>query len=130
VAADSGDRDEPFVQLVRWRGPWRDDDRDANFKTEIALYANSDPLRTITNLSNAIGVPAGALVRYVLARWASEGAAGLLELGPTMVKRLNAVCEEAEAVGDDASRLAAYEQLRQMLSWLQYGLDHPEVYEP
>ena len=34
-----------------------------------------------------------------------------------------------EAAGDDAARLAAYHQLRQMLSWLQHPLDHPEVYE-
>ena len=29
------------------------------------------------------------------------------------------VCTAAEDVGDDTTRLAAYHQLRQMLSWLQ-----------
>ena len=29
----------------------------------------------------------------------------------------------------DGARLAAYHQVRQMLSWLQYPLEHPEVYD-
>jgi hypothetical protein len=65
----------------------------------------------------------------VLARWASEGASGLLELGPTMSRRLHAVCADAEAVDSTEARLAAYEQLRQMISWLTYPLDHPDVYD-
>jgi hypothetical protein len=115
--------DDPVVRLERWEGPWADDDPDANFKAEVALYANVDPLTTVTNLANALGLPVGAVVRYVLARWASEGSAGLLELGPRTVERLNAVCEVAEAAGTDEDRLAAYEQLRQMLSWLRLPLE-------
>ncbi len=119
---------EPVVHLVRWAGPWPDDDKDANFKAEVALYSHADPLSTIRTLAAAIDVPVGAIVRYVLARWASEGASGLLELGPTMVRRLHGV---AEAAGDGSAhdKLAAYEQLRQMLSWLNHPLDHPEVYD-
>ena len=45
-----------------------------------------------------------------------------------MTRRLNAVCDEAEAAGTEPARLAAYEQLRQMLAWLRYPLEHPEVY--
>ena len=74
-------------------------------------------------------MPEGALVRYVLARWASEGASGLLELGPTMTRRLNAVCAAAEAAATDDARLDAYHQLRQMLAWLQHPLEHPEVHD-
>jgi len=121
--------DEPVVTLTRWTGPWPDDDKDANLKADVALYARVDPMRTIRGLSASTNVPEGALVRWVLARWASEGASGLLELGPTLTRRLNAVCAEAEAAGDDPARLAAYHQLRQMLAWLQHPLDHPEVYE-
>jgi hypothetical protein len=117
------------ITLEGWRGPWPDDDKDANLKADIALYAHVDPLRTVRGLSASIHVPIGAIVHYVLARWASEGASGLLELGPTMSRRLNAVCTDAEADGSDAARLAAYEQLRQMISWLNYPLDHPEVYD-
>lgn len=120
--------DEPTIKLERWFGPWPDDDPDANFKAEVALYANADPLTTITRLSDNTGIPVGAICRYVLVRWASEGSAGLLELGPHMTRRLHAVCEAAEAAGDDASRLAAYEQLRQMLTWLVLPLDDDTPY--
>ncbi len=113
---------EPVVTLERWTGPWPDDDPDANFKADIALYANVDPLATIENLAAHIGVPVGAVVRYVLARWASAGSGGLLELGPTMVHRLAKVCDEAETAGTDAARLGAYDQLRQMIEWLRLPL--------
>src|SRR5438067_1873127 len=53
--------DEPTVRLERWTGPWADDDPDANFKAEIALYANVDPLATVSNLAENIGVPVGAV---------------------------------------------------------------------
>ena len=117
------------ITLEGWRGPWADDDKDANLKADIALYAHVDPLRTVRGLSQSIDVPVGAIVHYVLARWASEGASGLLELGPTMSRRLQAVCDDAEAEGSPAARLAAYDRLRQMISWLNYPLDHPEVYD-
>lgn len=121
--------DEPLVQLTAWKGPWPADDKDANLKADIALYAHTDPMRTIRGLSEAVDVPEGAIVRYVLARWASEGASGLLELGPTMTRRLHAVCTDAQAEGTEAARLAAYDQLRQMISWLHHPLEHPEVYD-
>ena len=117
------------ITLEGWRGPWPDDDKDANLKADIALYAPVDPLRTVRGLSESIDVPVGAIVHYVLARWASEGASGLLELGPTLSRRLHKVCTDAEAEGSDRARLAAYDQLRQMISWLNYPLDHPEVYD-
>jgi hypothetical protein len=125
---DGEDDDELVVRLEHWTGPWPDDDKDANFKADVALYSTADPLRTIRVLSESTGVPVGAVVRYVLARWASEGASGLLELGPTMVRRLHAVSARAESVGTDEARLEAYSTLTQMLSWLVYPLDHPEVY--
>ena len=76
------------VELVAWTGPWPDDDPDANFKADVALYAHVDPMATIGNLASALHIPEGAVVRYVLAKWASAGSGGLLELGPTMVHRL------------------------------------------
>jgi hypothetical protein len=117
------------ITLEAWRGPWPDDDKDANLKADIALYALVDPLRTVRGLSDSIDVPIGAIVHYVLARWASEGASGLLELGPTLSRRLHAVCADAETDGSDHARLAAYDKLRQMISWLNYPLDHPDVYD-
>ena len=117
------------VELTGWSGPWDADDPDANFKRDVALYAHVDPLNTITNLGNALDIPVGALCHYVLAKWATEGSGGLLELGPRMVRRLAAVCEAAEEAGTDDARLAAYEQLRGLVAWLQLPLDEPDVYE-
>lgn len=117
------------VELTAWTGPWPADDKDANLKADVALYAKVDPLRTVRGLAESTDIPVGALVHYVLAKWASQGAGGLLELGPTMVRRLNGVCAEAQSVGTDEARLAAFDTLRQMLSWLEYPLDHPEVYD-
>lgn len=110
------------VSLDPWDGPWPDDDPDANFKTDVALYSKADPLATIRMLSDNLDIPVGALCRYVLAKWASGGAEALLELGPSTVARMTQACEEAEAAGTDEARLAAYAQLRAMLSWLNEGL--------
>jgi len=89
----------PSVELGPWSGPWSDDDSDANFKADVALYA-----------------------RYVLAKWATAGSGGLLELGPTMIHRLWQPVADAEAAGTDDARLKAYDQVRQMLAWLRLPL--------
>jgi len=93
------------------------------------LYSHVDPLKTLSGLSTAIGVPEGAIARYVLAKWASEGAAGILEVGPSMVKKLNKICRDAEISGDDQKRLLAFNEVSQIISWLNYPLDNPAVYE-
>jgi hypothetical protein len=67
-------------------------------------------------------------VHYVLAKWATAGSGGLLELGPQLVTQLNACVDRAEEAGTDAARLAAYEELRQRLSWLRLPLTDPDVY--
>lgn len=118
----------PTIELEQWTGPWPDDDRDANFKADVALYAKLDPLETLRGLSAGTGIPVGALARYVLAKYASTGAAGLLELGPTMVQRLWEPIARAEESGTDQARLAAYDEVRQILAWLKYPLDDETVY--
>jgi hypothetical protein len=110
------------LELAGWDGTWDPDDPDANFKADVAIYSHVDPMTTIDNLAAAMEMPEGAVVHYVLAKWASAGSGGLLELGPTMVHRLWAVVEEAEKTGSTAARLEAYEQLRQMISWLRLPL--------
>jgi len=115
------------VQLVAWDGPWPDDDPDANFKADVALYAHVDPMTTVENLAAALDMPVGAIVWYVLAKWASAGSGALLELGPSMIHRLWEPVEAAEAAGTDAARLAAYDHLRQMLSWLRLPLADPDA---
>lgn len=112
---------EPVVTLERWDGPWDDADPDANFKTDVALYTRLDPLSTIAVMSERLDVPVGALCRYVLARWATGGADAALELGPSTVDRMWQACVAAEEAGSDVARLAAYAQLKQMLSWLRAG---------
>ena len=114
---------EPVVQLERWAGPWDDTDPDANFKAEVATWSKADPMETLVPFAEALGIPLGAVCRYILSRWAAEGSAGLLELGPTMVERLWRFCEEAESAGDGPeARLAAYDGLRQVISWLRTPL--------
>jgi Family of unknown function (DUF6027) len=114
---------EPSIELIRWAGPWADDDPDANFKADVALYTMLDPLETLGTLSNSTGIPVGALVRYVLARWASAGSEALLSAGPSIVERMWATFEEAEQTDSDEARLAAYDVVRQMVSWLRAPLD-------
>lgn len=120
------DADEPTVRLERWSGPWADDDPDANFKADIAAFSKLDPLHTLRGLGENLDIPVGALARAILARWATEGSSGLLELGPSMVERLWAVTEEAETAATDEARLAAYARLRGMLSWLRVPIADPE----
>jgi hypothetical protein len=120
--------DEDTVRLERWSGPWEADDPDANFKADVALYSLLEPLDTIRNLASSLDLPVGAVCRYVLAKWATGGSGGLLEVGPTMTRRLAAVCDDAEAAGTDEARLAAYAQLREMLGWLRLPLDRPDAY--
>jgi len=110
------------VELVGWQGPWDEDDPDANFKGDVALYSHVDPMATITAFASSMNMPEGAVVHYVLAKWASAGSRGLLELGPSMVHRLWAVIDKAEETGTSTARLDAYEQLHQMISWLRLPL--------
>jgi hypothetical protein len=110
---------EPLVRLECWTGPWDAADPDANFKSDVALYSLADPLETLRGMHERTGVPIGALCRYVLARWATGGSEGALELGPSTVDRMWAACEQAETDDTDAARLRAYEQLREMLAWLR-----------
>ncbi len=116
------------LTLIGWTGPWPEDDKDANFKADIAAHAHLDPLGTVSTLAESIGVPVGAIVHYVLSRWATEGSSALLELGPRMTRRLREPFSEAEEADTDEARLAAYEQVRQMVEWLNVPLDQPEIY--
>lgn len=114
---------EHVVELQPYAGPWDPADRDANFKAAVAEWTVQDPLPTFRTLSANTGIPVGALVRYALVRWAAEGSEALLYLGPRNVERLWGVVQEAEAEGTDQAKLAAFEQLRHMLSWLRAPLD-------
>ncbi len=111
------------MQLEPYTGTWAPDDPDANFKAAVAEYTRLDPLPTFERLSANTGIPVGALVRYALVRWAAEGSEALLALGPRLVERLADVVRAAEEDGTDEARLAAYDTLRQMISWLRVPLE-------
>ncbi len=119
---------DPIIELTTWTGPWPEGDPDANLKEDVALYSQLDPLHTLAGLSDHTNIPVGALARYVLAKYATSGSGGLLEVGPTMVNRLWGVFVEAESQDTDEARLEAYDQIRQIVSWLRFPLENPDVY--
>lgn len=115
-------RSPPAAVLEPYRGSWDADDPHANFKREVAEYSRADPMETLTALSTTMDIPVGALAQYVLVKWAAEGSEALLALGPRTVERLWQVIADAEDADTDEGRLAAYEVLRQMVSWLRAPL--------
>ena len=116
------------VCLRRWKESWPAGDPHANFKSDVVGYGLLDPLVTLRGMSRNLNIPIGAIARYVLAKWATGGSGGLLELGPVMVHRLWEPIGRAEEADSDEERLRAYHQLRQMVSWLKLPLDEPTVY--
>ncbi|MFA9444284.1 DUF6027 family protein [Egicoccus sp. AB-alg6-2] len=110
------------LELQRWDGP-AGDDAFAGLRADVAAYGHLDPLETLRGLSEASGLPVGALAHYVLARWASGGSEALLELGVSGVDHLARLVAEAERAGTDAARLAAYAAMRDVVAWLRAGID-------
>jgi len=94
----------------------------------MAAYRLVDPLRTLRGLSREVDVPTEALAHYVLAKYAVAGSEGLMQVGSTAVERMWSVCREAVADGSDEARLAAFDTLEQMISWLRFPLEHPDSY--
>ncbi len=111
------------LALERWMGPVADDDPHGNFKREVAAGALVDPLPTLQNLADYVGLPMGAVARHALVKWVSAGSDALLEVGPAWVGRLLEPVTRAEAAGTDEARLAAYGELRDLLGWLAAGLE-------
>lgn len=107
------------ISLEPWSGTWDVDDPNSNFKADVALYSLVDPLVTLRGLSAATDLPLGSLAHYVLARFATAGSSGMLELGPAIIQRLWEPVARAEETGDDQDRLRAYDQIRVLLAWLR-----------
>ena len=126
---DRPEANDQTVSLVRWSGPWDSDDPDANFKEEVAAYGLLEPLDTITQLSESLDIPVGALVRYVLAKWATGGSEGMLHIGGTAVQRMHNAGQAAEGEDTDEARLRAYEELREMVRWLHLPIEDPTIYD-
>ena len=73
------------ITLEGWRGPWPDDDKDANLKADIALYAAVDPLRTVRGLSDSIDVPVGRDRPLRAGPLGQRGRLGPVGAGPDVV---------------------------------------------
>lgn len=114
--------DLPTIRLERY--DFHDDgaDPDANFRRDVAFYTRIDPMPTLQGMSRNMGIPVGAIARYVLVKWAASGSEGNMELGPRVVHQMAQVVAEAEQTGDDALRLEAYHKLAKIVSWLRAGL--------
>jgi hypothetical protein len=109
-----------------YQGPWAPEDKDANFKEEVAHYSRIDPMTTLDRMSHNLGIPVGALARYVLVKWAASGSEGLMEIGPRVVRQMEGMVNKAEAAGTSDARLEAYHSLARIISWLKVPLDSPQ----
>lgn len=114
------------ITLEPYDGTWPAGDPDAGFRRMVAEYARIDPMPTLDRLSRSKGIPVGALVGFVLARYAASGSDALLEMGPRVVRQMSDLVREAEAAGTDDARLEAYRALRSIVSWLLVPLDDPD----
>ena len=113
------------IRLEPYEGTWPPDDPDANFRQLVAEYSRIDPLPTLETLARHKNIPVGALVRFVVARYATSGSDALLEMGPRVVRQMEDLVERAETTGTDAARLEAYQALKAIVSWLAVPLDDP-----
>ena len=113
------------VTLEPYRGTWPSDDPDAGFRRLVAEYSAIDPMPTLEVLGQSKGIPVGALVAFVLARYCTSGSDALLEMGPLVVRQMAEIVRSAEATGTDAARVQAYHALSAIVSWLRIPLDDP-----
>ncbi len=116
------------ITLEPYRDSWTDDDIHANFKSEVAVYTTHDPLPTLRNLSADTGVPLGAVVRYVLVKYATSGADALLSMTPIVFTQMKDHVAAAEAADTDTARLEAYGKLKNMIAWLAWAERPPSEY--
>ena len=113
------------ITLEPYRGSWPPDDPDAGFRRMVAEYSAVDPMPTLEALGRNKGIPVGALVAFVLARYCASGSEALLYAGPVVVRQMDEIVRNAEATGTDAARLDAYRALAAIVSWLKVPLDEP-----
>ena len=114
------------ITLEEFGWQWDEADKDANFKQEVAMYSREDPMPTIETMSRNLRIPVGAIVRYILVKWAASGSSSLLDMGPKLVRQMSEITEHAESVNTDQERLVAYQKLSQIISWLNVPLTDSE----
>jgi len=113
------------VTLEPYRGTCPADDPDAGFRRMVADDSAIDPRPTLEALGRSKGIPVGALVAFVLARYCTSGSDALLHMGPLVVRQMAEIVRNAEAAGTEAARVEAYRALSAIVSWLQVPLDDP-----
>jgi hypothetical protein len=113
------------ITLEPYHGQWSPDDPDAGFRQAVAEYSAIDPMPTLEELGRRKGIPVGALVAFVLARYCASGSEALLYTGPVVVRQMEEIVGMAEAAGTDAARLDAYRALAAIVSWLGVPLVDP-----
>ena len=101
-------------------------DKDNNFKNDVALYTQENPLPTLNRLSNNLNIPIGSIVRYIVCKWAMSGSESLLDLGPDMVKEIAGIFDAAEVLDNDEERLKAYHSVKAIISWMKVPLEDPD----
>jgi hypothetical protein len=111
------------ITLEPYRGQWPPDDADADFRQLVSEYSAIDPMPTLEELGRRKGIPVGALVTFVLARYCASGSEALLYAGPVVVRQMEEIVRKAEADGTDAARLDAYRALSAIVSWLRVPLE-------
>lgn len=122
--------DEPVVRLVQWRPDLDGDDPDAGYKHAVAGSALVDPMDTIRSAAQNLGVPVGALVRHVLAEWASAGSSAILEAGPAVIDDLARAADAVDAAPQGLARDEAWAALRGRIQWLAHGVQDPAATYP
>jgi len=111
------------VTLAPYRGQWPPEDPDAGFRQLVTEYSAIDPMPTLEELSRRKGIPVGALVAFVLARYCASGSEALLYTGPVVVRQMDEIVRKAETAASDAARLDAYRALAAIVSWLKVPLE-------
>src|SRR5947209_5178483 len=106
------------MELRRYTDTWAEDDRHANFKSDVACYTAADPMPTLQNLSRGTGIPVECLIRYVLVKYAASGSDALLGMDPIVFRQMKEHVDRAETEGTAEARLGAYDALKQMVAWL------------
>ncbi len=110
------------MELYPYTESWDETDPHANFKADVAHYTIVDPIPTLEGLCRATGVPVPCLARYVLVKYAASGADAMLAMGPLVLRQMQDHIDSAEMADTAEARLKAYDALRQIVSWLQAGM--------
>ena len=114
--------EHPIIELQPFSDQFDDSDSDATFKREVTFYAAIDPMPTLEAMSEQMEIPVGSLARYVLARWATSGSEGIMEIGPRVIHQMAEIVTESEAEDSSEARLQAYEKLMPIVIWLSASI--------